>query len=80
VVLTDYFVIRRRALDVEGLYMEGGPYWYRRGYNPVALTAWAAGFAVYEAMAFMKLAVGGSLPSMLTAGLLYWALSRKAAR
>jgi putative hydroxymethylpyrimidine transporter CytX len=80
VVLTDYFVIRRRALDVEGLYTEGGPYWYRRGYNPVALTAWAAGFAVYEAMAFMKLAVGGSLPSMLTAGLLYWALSRKAAR
>jgi len=31
-------------------------------------------------MALLKLAAGGSIPSMLTAGLLYWVLSRKAAR
>jgi putative hydroxymethylpyrimidine transporter CytX len=80
VVLTDYFVIRRRKLDLEALYTEGGLYWYRRGCNPAALAAWAVGFAVYEAMALLKLAVGGSLPAMLTAGLLYWVLSRKAAR
>jgi putative hydroxymethylpyrimidine transporter CytX len=80
VVLTDYFVIRRRKLDLEALYTEGGLYWYRRGYNPAALAAWAVGFAVYEAMALMKLAAGGSLPAMLAAGLLYWVLSRKGTR
>lgn len=75
VVLTDYFLLRRRRLDAEELYREGGAYWYRRGLNPAALAAWAAGFGLYHAIALMKLPVGGSIPSMLAAGLLYWALS-----
>jgi putative hydroxymethylpyrimidine transporter CytX len=78
VVLTDYFFIRRRKIDIEALYAPGGPYWYRQGYHPAALAAWALGFAVYEVIALMKLATGGSLPAMLAAGLLYWILSRKA--
>lgn len=77
VVLTDYFVLRGRRLDVSELYREGGLYWYRRGVNPAALAAWAAGFAVYQAIALLKMPVGGSIPSMLAAGLLYWGLSRK---
>jgi nucleobase:cation symporter-1, NCS1 family len=80
VVLTDYFILRGQKLEAAALYAEGGPYWYRRGYNSAALAAWAAGFAVYEAMALLKLAVGGSIPSMLAAGLLYWGLSRKVSR
>jgi hypothetical protein len=31
-------------------------------------------------MALLKLAVGGSIPAMLAAGLLYWGLSRKKTR
>jgi putative hydroxymethylpyrimidine transporter CytX len=80
VVLTDYFIVRGRKLEVDAIYREGGPYWYRRGYHPAALAAWAVGFVVYEAMALLKLAVGGSIPSMLAAGLLYWGLSRKKTR
>jgi putative hydroxymethylpyrimidine transporter CytX len=80
VVITDYFILRGRRLDLDAIYLNGGAYWYRKGYNPAALAAWAVGFAVYEAMALLKLAVGGSLPSMLAAGLLYWALSPKACR
>jgi nucleobase:cation symporter-1, NCS1 family len=80
VVLTDYFILRGRRLDVPAITSEGGPYWYRRGYNPAALAAWAAGFAVYEALVLLKAAVGGSIPSMLAAGLLYWALSRDRGR
>ena len=80
VVLTDYFILRGRKLEVDAIYVEGGTYWYRKGCNPAAFAAWAVGFAVYEAMALLKLAVGGSIPSMLAAGMLYWALSRKAAR
>jgi putative hydroxymethylpyrimidine transporter CytX len=80
VVLTDYFLIRRRRLAVEEIYRVGGRYWYRGGVNPAALAAWAAGFAVYEAIALTGLPVGGSLPAMATAGLLYWGLSFKPTR
>jgi putative hydroxymethylpyrimidine transporter CytX len=77
VVLTDYFILRRRRLDADELYREGGAYWYRGGFNPAALAAWAAGFGVYQAIVLLKVPVGGSIPSMLAAGLLYWGLSRK---
>lgn len=76
VVLTDYFMIRQRQLEVSAIFREHGPYWYRRGYNTVALIAWAAGFAVYEALALLKVPIGGSIPSMLAAGMIYWAASR----
>jgi NCS1 family nucleobase:cation symporter-1 len=76
VVLTDYFIIRKRKLEVEAIFREDGPYWYRRGYNAVALMAWAAGFAVYEALALLKAPIGGSIPSMLVAGMIYWTVSR----
>jgi NCS1 family nucleobase:cation symporter-1 len=45
VLIADYIVLRRTRLDLVGLYREGGPYWYAGGFNPVALTALAAGIA-----------------------------------
>ncbi|MBN1828004.1 MAG: putative hydroxymethylpyrimidine transporter CytX [Deltaproteobacteria bacterium] len=72
VVLTDYFVIRRRRFDVEELYREGGAYWYCRGFHVAAIAAWGAGFAVFEAISRCQYPVGGSIPSMAAAGLLYW--------
>lgn len=80
VVLTDYFFIRRRRLEIEELYREGGRYWYRGGVHPAALVAWAAGFAVYQAIAVSRLPIGGSLPAMLAAGLLYGAACRRGRR
>jgi purine-cytosine permease-like protein len=76
VVLTDYFLIRRRKLQVEELYKTGGGYWYSSGFNPRAIFAWVAGFVLYEAIAFFKLPVGGSLPALAVAGLVYFLLSR----
>ena len=46
IMIADYFVVRKRSLDVEGLYLRGGPYEYRSGFNPRALVALAAGIAV----------------------------------
>ena len=80
VVLTDYFVLRRRRLDVAAVFAEGGAYWYRGGYNIAALAAWAVGFALYEGLALAQAPVGGSIPSMLAAGGLYWVLARIARR
>jgi NCS1 family nucleobase:cation symporter-1 len=43
VLICDYFVLRKRQLDLPGLYREGGPYWYRSGWNPAAIVALLAG-------------------------------------
>jgi len=76
VVLTDYFIIRRRRLDVDALYRSDGPYWYVKGFNWVALVSWAIGFVTYELMALMKIINGGSMPSILVAGFCYRILTR----
>jgi len=43
IMLTDYFLIRRRVLAADALYERGGPYEYTRGVNWRAITAFAAG-------------------------------------
>src|SRR5262249_19651799 len=45
VLIADYFLIRRTRLDLPGLYVKEGPYWYRSGFNPLALGALAGGIA-----------------------------------
>lgn len=45
ILIADYFLIRRTRLDLPGLYRRGGPYWYRGGYNLIALAALVAGIA-----------------------------------
>jgi NCS1 family nucleobase:cation symporter-1 len=45
ILIADYFVLRRTRLDLKGLYQGEGPYWYRGGFNPMALVALAAGIA-----------------------------------
>ena len=76
VVLTDYFIVRRRRLDVDALYQDGGVYWYSRGFNLIALLSWAIGFVTYEFMAVLKFSIGGSMPSIMIAGLCYLILTR----
>ena len=77
VVLTDYFLIRRRRLNVAEIYKIGGEFWYKNGFNINAIIAWAAGFITFESIAFMKLTVGGSLPAFIVAGTIYYALGRR---
>jgi putative hydroxymethylpyrimidine transporter CytX len=76
VVLTDYFYIRNRQLDTDDLYRPGGKYWYTSGFNAIALISWALGFFVYELIALMKYSIGGSMPSLLVAGLSYYFITR----
>jgi len=75
VILTDYFIIRKRSLQTEELYKKGGAYWYFRGFNVIALLSWGVGFALYEYIAIMHYSVGGSLPSIIVAGLVYYLLT-----
>ena len=48
ILAADYFVLRRRRLDVAGLYRNPSPFWYRNGVNLWALGVWLAGFLVYN--------------------------------
>ena len=75
VVLTDYFILRRRVLDIDAIYQVGGAYWYYKGFNFVALIAWAAGFLLYKAIELQKWAIGASIPSLVAAGLIYYVLT-----
>ncbi len=72
VVLTDYFLVRRRRLDLGALDRVGGAYWYSRGHNRAAILAWAVGFAIYEALQILRSPLGGSIPSMVVAAALYY--------
>ncbi|WP_017596246.1 NCS1 family transporter [Nocardiopsis potens] len=42
IMIADYFVLRRRRLNVPDLYRADGQYRYLRGINPAALIAWLA--------------------------------------
>jgi NCS1 family nucleobase:cation symporter-1 len=46
VMIADYFLLRRRILNVDDLYRRGGEYEYRNGVNPRAVAGLAAGVAV----------------------------------
>jgi nucleobase:cation symporter-1, NCS1 family len=44
ILIVDYYHLRRRAIDVQGLYrLEGGAYSYRAGWNPIAVAAFLVG-------------------------------------
>jgi NCS1 family nucleobase:cation symporter-1 len=80
IMIVDYYLVRRRELAVEELYLRGRRYEYRRGMNWRAMGALAAGVAaallglviaplrfLYDYAWFVGLAVAGAL---------HWALGR----
>jgi len=79
VVLTDYFLVRKRRLDLDSLERVGGAYWYSGGYHRKALLAWGVGFATYEAIQLLRSPLGGSIPSMLVSGGLYYITATRSA-
>ncbi len=76
IVLFDYFLLRKRKLEVEELYKENGKYWYTNGVNIIAIIAWLAGVLVYQICYSYQLWIGSSLPSLIIAGLLYLLLMK----
>lgn len=50
IMIADYYVLRRRRLNVPALFDPHGQYRYARGFNPAALIAWlsASGIALWQ--------------------------------
>ncbi|MBF7055084.1 NCS1 family transporter [Halomonas sp. KAO] len=68
ILVVDYFLIRRRTLDLDKLYNETGPY---RGVNPAALIATATG--IIAALSFSSISWYASL---IPAGITYYLLMK----
>lgn len=84
--IADYFFLRRQRLNLRHLYAEqsASPLRFCKGFNPIALLALAAGFAIYVVVfnpqtlahtSFFTFATA-SLPSCLLAGLVHYGLTR----
>ena len=60
VMLVDYVVVKRRQIDVKGLFDPNGPYRYLNGINVAAFAAIASGVALYYALpqSWLKIAWG----------------------
>lgn len=84
--IADYYVLRRRHIDVRALYLRspGSAYFYWRGFNPAALVALVGGCAAYVALlnplTYASAApyrfLTASLPAAAAAALAYLAMSR----
>ncbi len=90
VALGDYFLLRRQRLDLVGLYRrDGGPYWYKRGFNMIALAVWGAGVAVWvflggwqSSLTWLHIGAGQSFfmkltataPTIVLTALAYWGI------
>ncbi len=85
--IADYFVVRRRRIDLAAIYDPSpqGLYYFRGGVNPAAVLALIAGCATYVALLDpLTYAPGGpyryltaSLPAALVAGVVHSLLSRR---
>jgi NCS1 family nucleobase:cation symporter-1 len=81
VVIADYYLLRKRRLELRDLYVRGGKYEYASGFNPSALAALGAGVA----LALVGLVVDALRPlydyawfvGFGTAFALYWILMRR---
>lgn len=75
IVLTDYYVVRKRHYDVTELFRPGGQYWGTRGFHVTGLVAWATGAIAYEVVHRAVPALGGGAVSFVVSCIVYWAIS-----
>ena len=92
IMIADYFILRKRKLDIKELYKKNSIYWYSHGFNFYALIALLAGILpnVPGFLAAINIIPPGLLPSFiinlynyawfvgfLISGSIYWFFSKK---
>ncbi|MEM2933510.1 MAG: cytosine permease [Halobacteria archaeon] len=72
IILFDYFIMRKKKLELEELYKASdSKYWYKNGVNVFAIIAWLDGVITYQLCYSYALWIGSSIPSLISAGVLY---------
>ncbi len=63
VLIADYYLVRKQRIAVDAMYSmsESGAYWYRKGFNPDAVTATAVAGAVAIASVLLPRLLGSAL-------------------
>jgi purine-cytosine permease-like protein len=77
VLVADYLFVKRMRIDVVALFERDGPYWYWRGFNPIAALWTVAGFLIY--MFVIPQAWIQTLCTIMITGGGYWMTTRLAA-
>jgi NCS1 family nucleobase:cation symporter-1 len=54
IIMADFYLLKKREIDVDELYRERGAYSYRRGWNPIALKAFLPAAAVSVILALVN--------------------------
>jgi len=82
VLIADYWILRRRTLDLRSLYVDDGIYRYSRGYNVKAIVATLIGAVIPLAGMFWEplspIYRGSWFAGFVIAGGLYWVMMRGA--
>ena len=66
ILIVDYYHVRHRVIDVDGLYrLQGSPYSYRGGWNPIAVGAFLIG-VIPCLPGFVHVSLPQALPSLST--------------
>jgi nucleobase:cation symporter-1, NCS1 family len=57
IIIIDYYLIKRKQVDIDGLYKEGStsPYWYQRGVNARAVISFIISAAISATLALVPL-------------------------
>jgi len=76
IVLTDYFILRKRKYSLSDIYKKG-EYWYYQGVNVKAVVSWIIGVILYHQCIKYGLWIGSSIPSMFVSGIVYLIIMKK---
>lgn len=72
-ILLSHYALLRMPVRIQDLYASDGPYQAHRGWSAAGAMAWVAGAAVFA----VSTSIGATLPSLVTAAIVYTVASRK---
>jgi nucleobase:cation symporter-1, NCS1 family len=79
IMITDFFFIRKRSYDSEAMEIKEGKYWYKNGFNWIAVTVWIIGVVLFLSVHKLPLFtsyIGAAYPTIVFSGILYYVLTK----
>ncbi len=77
IIITDYFFIKGRYVADELLEVKGR-YWYKGGFNYIALICWVLGFLIYVGLVYSPAYtyIGATIPTIAVTALIYYVTAK----